>query len=270
MPAIKRITVENAAFQQFEALLHNRRKRSRAGLFIVEGVKAVSLAIEREWPLYAVLFSQQVSDWAHDIVDRLESIERYQLSDSLMARLSQREETSELLLVAQLRTPSLQEVTIAPPGLALVIDRPSSPGNLGTILRSTDAFGVDVVALTGHGADLFDPQTVRASVGTLFTQPVVRAQSHGVARALRDRMSSLGEAQIVGTSAKGDLELHEVDFTRPTVLVAGNETTGMSEGYRDLCDVTAKIPIIGAASSLNVACAASICLYEIARQRRTR
>lgn len=267
MPDIKRITVENAAFQQYEALLHNRRKRSKSGLFIVEGVKAINLAIEREWPLQAVLFAQQVSSWGYDIVDSLASIERYQLSDSLMAKLSQREETSELLLVAKMRDIPVSDAAIAAPGLALVLDRPSSPGNLGTILRSADAFHVDYLALTGHSADLYDPQCVRASVGTIFTNQFSRDCSSKVALSLKERLMQHGNAQIVGTSAKGDVSLTDVDFTQPTVMIVGNETVGMSEYYRSICDVTARIPITGAASSLNVACATSICLYEIARQR---
>ena len=266
MPPVKRITVPNATFQQYEALLHNRRKRSRTGLFLVEGVRAVNEALATGWPLHAVVFSAGVrSHWAEEIIARLEHLERYELSPELMEQLSDKDDPSELILVAHMRDAAVRDIALGENALAVVMDRPGNPGNLGSILRSCDAFGSDVVALTGHGADLFDPQTVRASVGTVFSRPVVRAQSHRVVAQLRDRMGA--RAQVVGTSAKGEVALAEVDFTRPTVLVMGNESTGMSENYRALCDVVASIPIAGSASSLNVACATSVCLYEIVRQR---
>jgi 23S rRNA (uridine2479-2'-O)-methyltransferase len=150
----------------------------------------------------------------------------------------------------------------------VVFDRPASPGNLGTLIRSADAFGASGVIVTGHAADVYDPRSVRASTGSLFSLPVVRVPSH---RPVLDwagalRAGGLG-VSVVGTDEHGAVDVADVDFTRPTLLVVGNETAGLSAAWRDACDQLARIPMLGMASSLNAAMAASIALYESARQR---
>jgi TrmH family RNA methyltransferase len=125
------------------------------------------------------------------------------------------------------------------------------------------------VIVTGHAVDLYDTRTIRASVGSIFALPAIRLASHNElmawAASLRGRMRDL---QIVGTSAQAEQRVATADFTRPTILVIGNETRGLSRGYKALCDQMVQIPMRGAASSLNMACATSILLYEIDRQRR--
>lgn len=150
----------------------------------------------------------------------------------------------------------------------VVFDRPSSPGNLGSSLRSADAFGADGVIITGHAVDIYDPFVVRGSMGALFALPVATAQSHlEVANWVRTAGESGFDYQIIGSSGKAESFSNEQSFLRSTVLVMGNETVGMSKGYWEICNAVVKIPIGGALSSLNVSCAASILLYEIARQR---
>ena len=118
---------------------------------------------------------------------------------------------------------------------------------------------------TGHGADLYDPQCIRASIGTLFH--VSHAALGSCDEALKF-LDALPERPLVlGTSAYGTVNIDEVDLTGPVALIIGNETFGLSKAWKERCDVLARIPIFGAASSLNVGCATSICLYEIARQR---
>jgi TrmH family RNA methyltransferase len=141
----------------------------------------------------------------------------------------------------------------------------ASPGNLGSVIRSADAFGCAGLLLTGHCADPYDTLCIRASVGTVFALPVARMESAG--QALQWAQSLDPRPLIVGTSAHGEAPLHELTLTGPAVLAVGNETFGLSKAWKEGCDVLARIPIHGAASSLNVASAASICLYEAARQR---
>jgi TrmH family RNA methyltransferase len=153
--------------------------------------------------------------------------------------------------------------------LVMVFDRPTTPGNLGTLVRSADAFGAGGVIVTGHAADPYDPKAVRASTGSLFALPVVRVPSH---REVLDWVGDLRAdgvaAQVVGTDERGPVEIAEHDLTGPTVLAVGNETHGLSAGWREACDQVVRIPITGAASSLNAASAATVALYEAARQRR--
>ena len=148
--------------------------------------------------------------------------------------------------------------------LAVTFDRPASPGNIGTLIRSADAFGAHGLIVTGHAADPYDPKSVRASTGSLFAVPVVRAASHADVI----RWARTGPATIIGTDEKGEADIADIDLTGPAVIVIGNEATGLSEAWRQACDVIARIPITGAASSLNAAGAATVVLYEAARQRR--
>jgi tRNA G18 (ribose-2'-O)-methylase SpoU len=132
-------------------------------------------------------------------------------------------------------------------------------------VRSADAFGACGVVVTGHAADIYDPRTVRASTGSLFTLPVVHAAS------APDVLAWLGEARtdlrIVGTDESGSTTVDRQDLRGPTVIVVGNETTGMSAAWRAACTDVVSIPIGGGVSSLNAATAATVVLYEAARQR---
>jgi TrmH family RNA methyltransferase len=128
---------------------------------------------------------------------------------------------------------------------------------------------VDGLIITGHAVDLYDPEAIRATTGSFFTVPAVRLASHQELVPWFDQVrAKLGALQIIGTSAKARLPIADCDFTPPTVLVIGNETHGLGEAYRALCNRMATIAMDGSATSLNVACAASIMLYEIDRQRR--
>jgi TrmH family RNA methyltransferase len=175
----------------------------------------------------------------------------------------------ELLAVAQLPADDLDRIPAGPGMLTVVSDRPASPGNLGTLIRSSDAFGATGVIVTGHAADVYDPRSVRASTGSLFSVPAVRIPSHRPVLEWVAALRAGGTAvRLVGTDEHGDRDVAAVDFTGPTLVLVGNETSGLSAAWRDACDHLAQIPMVGAASSLNAAMAASIVLYESARQRR--
>jgi TrmH family RNA methyltransferase len=117
------------------------------------------------------------------------------------------------------------------------------------------------VIVTGHAADPYDPRAVRASTGSLFAIPVVRVPSHREVLAWTN-------ARLIATDERGDTELADADLTGPTVILVGNETVGLSAAWRDAAHQAVRIPISGAASSLNAAAAGTVVLYEAARQRR--
>ncbi|WFR70989.1 TrmH family RNA methyltransferase [Prescottella defluvii] len=152
--------------------------------------------------------------------------------------------------------------------LGVAFDRPTSPGNLGSVIRSADSFGAAGVIVTGHAADPYDSAAVRASTGSLFAVPTVRAPSpRDVAAWVESHRAAGVPIQIVGTDENGDADVYDVDLTLPTLLVVGNETTGLSAAWRDGVDRLVRIPMTGSASSLNAANAASVVLYEAMRQR---
>ncbi|MFK3984198.1 RNA methyltransferase [Micromonospora sp. NPDC050397] len=265
-----RITTRNASFQQWQALLTNRTKRQRAGEFLVQGVRPISLAVEHGWTVRALLhpYGQGLSRWARDLLDQAGGT-RVAMAPELMAELGGKDEESpELIAVVELPSDRLDRLPEGPDALVVVFDRPTTPGNIGTLVRSADAFGAAGVIITGHAADPYDPKAVRASTGSLFAIPVVRAASH---REVVDWVAGLRErdvpVEIVGTDEHGDLDVADYDLTGPRLVLVGNETHGLSSAWREVADRTVRIPITGAASSLNAATAGTVVLYEAARQR---
>jgi len=263
-----RITGRNARYQLWEALLHNRNKRQRLGEFLVHGVRPINEAIAHGWIVRALLHCGTVtSGWAHDLISSGIAADVVQLAPDLLQELGEKDEaTPELIAVVATPADDLSRITVSRNGVIVVLDRPNSPGNIGSLLRSADALGVDGVIITGHAADVYDPKTVRASRGSLFAVPAVRVDSSS------DAVDWLREREglaIVGTSENAADALWEHDFCGPTALVVGNETTGMSAFWSDACDSVVRIPMTGSASSFNAAVAGSITLYEITRQRAT-
>lgn len=265
-----KIFTENNDFQYIETLRRNRTKRFRAKEFFVEGVRAINQAIRYGWQINAFIFSREknLSGWAEDILKTVPTQRHYDLPLPLMDKISQKEDTSEIIALLQMPEENLERIPILENALILVLDRPSSPGNLGTIIRSSDALGVHGIVMTGHAADLYDPETIRATTGSFFAVPVIPLSSYQELIPWIEQLRlTLPRLQLVGTSAKSLIPISECDFTRPTMAFIGNETAGLSENSKLLCDTMCTIPMSGSASSMNVACATSIILYEISRQR---
>jgi 23S rRNA (uridine2479-2'-O)-methyltransferase len=268
---VLRVTTRNARFQQWAALLGNRTKRQRSGEFLVQGVRPITMAIMFGWEIRELLYNADVklSAWAEETINSAGATE-VAVAGSLIAELGGKTDSvPEVLAVVGMRPDDLARIPAGPGMLAVVFDRPVTPGNIGTMIRSADAFGADGVIVTGHAADVYDPRAVRASTGSLFAVPAVRADSHRPvldwAGMHRDRGVPV---QIVGADEKGDLDAARCDFTQPTLLLIGNETTGLSSAWREACDSLIRIPMAAtAASSLNAATAASVLLYEAIRQK---
>ncbi|MFF0152795.1 RNA methyltransferase [Micromonospora sp. NPDC005203] len=270
MVAVLRVTTRNARFQQWEALLGNRTKRQRNGEFLVQGVRPITLATQLGWQVRELLYNADahLSSWAHETLDAARAT-KVAVAGELMLELGGKADVApELLAIVALPDDELGRIPTGPDLLAVVFDRPTSPGNIGTLVRSADAFGAGGVIVTGHAADVYDPKSVRASTGSLFSVPAVRVPSHRTVLDWVEAIRADGvDVQVVGTDESGTVEAAEYDFTQPTLLVVGNETSGLSSAWRDACDHLIRIPMVGTASSLNAATAGSVVLYESARQR---
>ncbi|HLZ61267.1 MAG TPA: RNA methyltransferase [Ktedonosporobacter sp.] len=270
-PSIVKIYVENNAFQYIETLRRKREKRLRQREFFLEGVRPINQALAHNWTINAFAYSRErhLSDWAEGILARSQASTHYEMPLHLLEKLSNKAESSELLALVAMPEDSLARIPLTSDLLVVIFDRPASPGNLGSIIRSCDALRANGLIMTGHAVDLYDSETISASTGSLFTLPTVRLPStKELLPWLETIRTTLGSLQIVGSDEKAEEEIAQHDFTKPTILIVGNETWGMSAAYRDLCDTLVKIPMAGSASSLNVANATSIFLYEIDRQRR--
>jgi TrmH family RNA methyltransferase len=262
-----RITGEDADFQLLEALRHNRRKRTQRRELLIEGVQPIDRALAAGWPVRSVVvpLDRDRSRGADGVVERTTAggAELVEVRGDLFERLADRDEPPELLLVGAIPTTGPAGLDLPDDGVVVVLDRPSKPGNLGTIVRTSDALGASAVVTVGHGAQLWDPRTVRASVGSVFALPCVEASGPEDVAVLVARWRERAPVAVCATDEDGELDVAPGAVARPAVLLLGTERTGLSRGLRDLADVTLRIPMSGSASSLNVAVAHGIVLHTL-------
>jgi len=267
-----RITVRNNLFQHIQVLKTNRTKRNRYGEFVVEGVRNINEAVKNGWQIKSFLYGEgKLSDWAKELLATVKTKENFCFSEELMRELSGKEDTSELMAIVAMKEIMPAQMKLSSNPFLVLFDRPSNKGNLGTMIRSCDALGVDTLILTGHGVDLYDPEVVAASMGSFFSLPVVRIAEQEILYELINRMKAkYGAFRMFGSTAHQQKAIYELDLTSPLLLFVGNETKGLSYAYKELCDELCTIPMAesSTASSFNVSCAASIMMYEVVRQRK--
>lgn len=268
------IHTKNSTYQHFEVLKNNRNKRHRSQEFLVEGVRSLNEAVAGGWEIRSFLYGQNtdaLSGWAKQMIATVPTRMNYRLADPLLAALSGKTDTSELLAVIAMRQDDLAGLPLSDPPFLVLFDRPSNRGNLGTLIRSCDALGADALLLTGHGVDVYDPEVVVSAMGSFFRQKVVRvADNEALFAWLADLKRRWPGFALLGTTAHRQTPIDSVDLTRPLLLMLGNETMGLNQNFQQRCDVLCTIPMAqdAYASSLNISCAASILLYEVGRQRR--
>jgi TrmH family RNA methyltransferase len=179
------------------------------------------------------------------------------VSAQVMESLTDKENPQGILAVVRQKRTQLSG--LHPPKISVALVSPQDPGNLGTILRTMDAVGADALFLLDGGVDLFHPTVIRSSMGTLFWRPVVEASFDDFVRWARAQRQ-----QLIGTSARADVDYHTLVPQLPWVLVLGNEQKGLAPGQTAACDVTVSLPMWGRVSSLNLAVAAGVLLYRYA------
>jgi RNA methyltransferase, TrmH family len=240
--------------------LKKRSFRDRSARFLVEGVQAVGEALRSAG--LEVLFH---TDPSHDLVRRAADagIPVHEVDPAVMVRLTSTVTPQGLVGVAGFLDRSLNEVAQDASCVA-ILHSVRDPGNAGTVLRSADAAGLDAVIFSESSVDVYNPKAVRASAGSLFHIPVTR--DVGTSEAI-DALRERGYA-VLAASTSGESDLYEVDLTRPTAFLFGNEAWGLPDDVAALADTTVRIPLAGGTESLNLAAAATVCLFEWARQRR--
>lgn len=270
----EKVLTKNATYQKFEVLKTNRNKRYKYKEFFVEGVRNINEAIKNNWLISSFLYSRQrkLSSWAEDILSSVKTDINYELTEELMSALSDKEDTSELLAIVKMRKDSFDQFKLSSNPVLVLFDRPSNRGNLGTILRSCDALGVEGLIMTGHAVDLYDPEVIVSSMGSFFHIPAIRVNENSLLDSfILELRSKYQGFQIIGTTAHKQYPIDKVDLTKPTMFLIGNETDGLSNRYKEICDILTTIPMAesSSATSFNVGCAATVLFYEATRQRRS-
>lgn len=265
---IIKIGKENATFQEILAIKENRTKRYSCKKFFVEGVQNIKDAISNDWKINSFIFSDlnSLSSWAKSVLGKADFC--YEILPALMQKLSDKDDTSEILAIVEMKEQVYNFDNLKNP-LFILFDRPSKKGNLGTIIRSADALFVDQIFFTGHAVDIYDHNVITTSMGSFFKVPFKFIESNDeFENIVANLKSRYKDFQVVATSLQANNSLNNCDFTKPTLLLVGNEAKGLSRFYVDKAEKLVKIDMNENIDSLNVACATSICLYEISRQRK--
>jgi len=253
-------STSNPFIKQVRAL-RQKKARTESGTFLVEGIHHVGEALEAGWEIEALVYAPELltSSFAKELLERAGrlSLRMQSVSSEVIESLADKENPQGILAVVRQKIYRFDDLGPVTRVVALV--SPQDPGNVGTILRSMDAAGADALFLLDGGVELTHPTVIRASMGTLFWKPVVSASFADFLAWARG-----GGFQLIGTSAKADVDYHTLVPQVPWVLMLGNEQKGLSKEQTAACDVTLALPMRGRVTSLNLSVAAGILLYQFA------
>ncbi|MFC4452915.1 RNA methyltransferase [Deinococcus sonorensis] len=243
--------------------LHHRRDREREGVWLIEGAREVQRALDGGLSLQMLYLCPELySDEGRALVPRMPSPQTL-VARPAFERVSHRENPDGVLAVCLTPQPSLPPV--GPDALVLVLVGLEKPGNLGALLRTADGVGVDAVLLTGSGTDLGNPNVIRSSQGSVFTQPVAALEAQAALTWLREH-----HFVLVACTPEAEQPYWSAPLTGRVALLLGSEHDGLPPEWREAADLRVSIPMRGQADSLNVATAGALVLYESLRQRQGR
>ncbi len=245
--------------------LRDRRERDKTKEFVIEGYREILRAFDCGWKISQLFYCPSLFLGSNEdaLIERIQSsgTQLFCCSQNVFEKFSYRDRPDGLIAVSHQKITPLSMLN---KNFLVVAEAIEKPGNLGTILRSADAVGVDGLVLVDKCTDLFNPNVVRASVGTLFSVPVAEATSEEALKWLKEN-----KIQILAATPHAKNEYTEIDLTGPVAVVLGTEQLGLSQMWMDQADLQVKLPMMGMADSLNVSTAASVLLYEVLRQRRS-
>jgi TrmH family RNA methyltransferase len=251
-------SMSNPLVKQARAL-HQKKARLESGLFLVEGIHHVGEALEAGWEVDSVLYAPELltSKFARDLISSVEA-KAQPISAQVMESLADKENPQGMLALVRQRHNEVENLKAMRSGVALVA--PQDPGNVGTILRTLDAVGADALFLLDGGVELYHPTVVRSSMGTIFWKPIIQTSFNKFVEWARNM-----PCQLIGTSAHADVDYQTLVPKTPWILIMGNEQKGLSKEQTKVCDVTISLPMKGRVSSLNLAVATGVLLYQYSK-----
>ena len=264
------LIITSAANARLKSLtaLRRRRTREETGTTLIEGYEELSLALDAGVLPRTIYYCPELMlepVVQQDVVRRVaaQGVETVQLGRVAFEKVAYREGPDGFLAVVDSVVRSCADLTVGPAPLALLCQGVEKPGNLGAMLRTADAAGVEAVIAADPVTDWGNPNLVRASKGTVFSVPVASDSTEATLAWLRDNGIAL-----VATTPDTDLDYTDVDYTGPVAISVGAEKYGLTGEVLAAADYKVRIPMVGRANSLNVATSAAIVLYEAVRQRR--
>ncbi len=238
--------------------------RNETGLMLIEGYREIKKYIENGYSPIELYVCSPLFQGKNEntLIEKCRGTRLFECSVPVFRKIAYRERPEGLLAVGCQIGKTIASLNVTENALFVIAESIEKPGNLGTILRSSDAGGADGVIICDKCTDISNPNVVRASIGTLFSLPVAEASTKDTISWLREK-----KLQIISASPHSKKLYTDIDFTPNTAIVVGSEQYGLSETWLTEADTLVRIPMLGQADSLNVASATTILLYEAARQR---
>lgn len=258
-------SVQNPLIKQINKLQDKARERKKTGLFVIEGMRELGLALSAGYELEQVLFVPSIIS-----VEALEAflpnltMSITEITQEVYQKLAYRSTTEGVIGVAKSKKHSLEEVKIKnKKPLILIAEAPEKPGNIGALLRTADAANVDAVFLANPTTDLYNPNIIRSSVGCVFSNQIAIGSTSEIITYLKEKNFGIYCAAL---SDQAEV-YHKIDFTQASAIVMGTEATGLSDEWLQNADKNIIIPMRGKIDSMNVSVAAGIIIFEAVRQR---
>lgn len=260
---MKQITsIQNPYIKSLVQLQEKAKARKQSGTFLIEGQREIELAIKGNYEIETILFCPELFIQSKNPNIELSNYQKIEISRDVYQKLAYRDTTEGILAIAKIKNLSLSDLQLPENPLILVLESIEKPGNIGAMLRTSDAANIDAVILANPKTDLYNPNIVRSSVGCLFTNQIATGTTEEVIAFLKAKKINFYSATLQNSN-----EYHKVDYSTPTALVVGTEATGLTQLWRDESTQNIIIPMQGAIDSMNVSVAAAILLFEAKRQR---
>ena len=251
-------STKNPRIKNLLALQQKSAERRRAGLFVVEGRRELEHCLEAGYEVVELYVCPELLP--ADV--RFPDADILVVSPAVYERIAYRGTTEGVVAVVRTRHLTLSDLRLSADPLIVVLESVEKPGNLGAILRSADAAGADAVVVCDPLTDLYNPNLIRASIGAIFTVPTVACSSAECIGYLKER-----DIQILTAQLQDSHPYYDTDMRRPTAIVMGTESTGLTDQWRQAATAHIRIPMLGRLDSLNVSVSSAILLYEAVRQR---
>ncbi len=262
---VKEITsTQNSYIKQLVLLKDKSRERKKTGLFLIEGKREISLAIKGGYEFETILFYPEL--FSEEQLNNLttQQLNTIEVSKDVYQKLAYRETTEGIIAVVKTKDLSLNSISLKNKNpLILIAEAPEKPGNIGAILRTADAANVDAVFIANPKTDLYNPNIIRSSVGCVFTNQIATGTTSEIIEFLKEH-----NINIFCAALQASTDYHTQDFTKPTAIIVGTESTGLSEEWLENSNQNIIIPMQGEIDSMNVSVAAGILIFEAKRQRQ--
>ncbi len=257
-------SVHNNHIKSLVQLQEKSRIRKKEGLFIIEGIQEVNLAITHNYEIIEILICEEIKAF-EKLPTNIQNLSVHftGISKHVYEKLAYRASTEGIIAVSKNKNHRLSDIDLEEKNpLILVAEAPEKPGNIGALLRTADAAKVDLVIIANPKTDLYNPNIIRSSVGCVFTSKLATANTEDIIDFLNEKKINIYSAILQEATA-----YHSQDFKKPTAIVVGTEHEGLSDAWRNASTQNIIIPMSGAVDSMNVSVAAGILIFEAKRQR---